>query len=120
MDIISISMEGRLASTWSAVVDETSRRFWTSDQVGMTLMVRGNVPSTRSLENATIYMSVLEELVNDTEIHSIPQSTRTWCGGPATTTTRARRSLRDSGAIFSRRSFTLGVVLVFIILKILG
>ena len=99
---ISVAVEDRLASTWAAVAEETTGSSWISHQVGVPLMVGGNVPLTMSLENETIWLSLLEDLVNDTGSNSIPKSTWTWCGGPATTTTRSGRSSRDSDVRVSR------------------
>ena len=83
-------------------------------------MMGGNVPSTRSLENATISPLVLKALMENMGSRSILQSTQTWCGGPDTTTMRAGRYSRASNTRFLRQSFASGVVLVFRSLKILG
>ena len=40
--------------TWSDVADDITECLWISHQVGITLMVGVNVPSTRSIEKATI------------------------------------------------------------------
>ena len=117
---ISIAVEDRLEITWAAMAEETTGHSWISRQVGLTLMVGVNVPSTMSIENATIWLSVIEEFVNYTGSRYISQSTQTSCGGPATATMRDGRSLRDSDVRVLRQYFASGVLYVFKRSNILG
>ena len=74
------------------------------------LMVGGKVPSTMSLEKATIFPYMTSGFVNKTRSRSTPQSNRTWLGGPATTVKRDGLSLRARKMRVLRQYFASGVV----------
>ena len=98
---------------------ETTSLLPISHQVGLILMVGRNVTSTMSWEKATLCPSILADFVNDTESHSIPKRTQTWRGCPATTTTRAGRSLRASDAMVLSQYFASGIMSILSRSKIL-
>ena len=105
---------------WAAVAAETTGCLPISHQFGLILMVGVNLPSTIYRDKAMVWPSMLAYFVNDTWSRSIPQRTRTWHGGPDTTTTRAGHSSRARDARVSRQYFASGVVYVFRRSNILG
>ena len=99
---ISVAADNRLVSTWAYVSEETTGCSLISHQVGLNLMVEGNVPSTMYGEKAAFWTYMLDDFVNYTGSRSIPQRNRTWRGGPVTTNMRDERFTRARDTRVSR------------------